>query len=203
MKQILDSLDISKYPVIDPSRQAKNFVYYLEAPKDMPQMRDNSTDELDLSSLLDFFKNEKEETEKEIANHSDLPDIFKNPDEILEKMVEEIYFVSKKMGLSDNEMADNFLENFKELEMFSPSGFANKQEAEEFKKKIIDIIKKVVSKNKNINREPNEDIFENIEKQIEKNKKIIDNIKDDFDQEHDYDDYLINKKKGEDKKEIN
>ena len=203
MKQILDSLDINKYPVIDPSRQAKNFVYYPEAPKDMPQMRDNSTDELDLSSLLDFFKNEKEETEKEIANHSDLPDIFKNPDEILEKMVEEIYFVSKKMGLSDNEMADNFLENFKELEMFSPSGFANKQEAEEFKKKIIDIIKKVVSKNKNINREPNEDIFENIEKQIEKNKKIIDNIKDDFDQEHDYDDYLINKKKGEDKKEIN
>ena len=87
--------------------------------------------------------------------------------------------------------------------MFSPSGFANKQEAEEFKKKIIDIIKKVVSKNKNINREPNEDIFENIEKQIEKNKKIIDNIKDDFDQEHDYDDYLINKKKGDDKKEIN
>ncbi|GAA8715304.1 hypothetical protein oki361_19010 [Helicobacter pylori] len=203
MKQILDNLDISKYPVIDPSRQAKNFVYYSEVPKDMPQMGNNSTDELDLSSLLDFFKNEKEENEKEIANHSDLPDIFKNPDEILEKMVEEIYFVSKKMGLSDNEMADNFLENFKELEMFSPGGFANKQEAEEFKKKIIDIIKKVVSKNKNISREPNEDIFENIEKQIEKNKKIIDNVTNDINQEDDSDNYLINKKKGDDKKEIN
>ena len=107
------------------------------------------------------------------------------------------------MGLSDNEMADNFLENFKELEMFSPGGFASKQEAEEFKKKIIDIIKKVVSKNKNINREPNEDIFENIEKQIEKNKKIIDNVTNDINQEDDYDNYLINKKKGDDKKEIN